>query len=136
MPAKSDNLVARHEYILQRLQETGTVSIDELRTTLGASIATIRRDLEDLESRSLLKRTRGGAVRIGPLFYEPFRNDSSFQDRVSSFAEEKRRIGLAAAKLVSKGQMVALTGGTTTEVVRSLKVLTDISIITNTVNVA
>jgi DeoR family transcriptional regulator of aga operon len=56
---------------------------------------------------------------------------------VSSFAEEKRRIGLAAAKLVSKGQMVALTGGTTTtEVVRSLKVLSDISIITNTVNVA
>ena len=137
MPPKTDNLIARQEYIIQRLQETGAVAIDELCTTLGASIATIRRDLEDLESRSLLKRTRGGAVRIGPLFYEPFRNDSSFQDRVSSFAEEKRRIGLAAAKLVSKGQMVALTGGTTTtEVVRSLKVLTDISIITNTVNVA
>src|SRR5579864_7336974 len=137
MPAKSDNLVARHEYILQRLQETGNVAIDELCTTLGASIATIRRDLEDLERRSLLKRTRGGAVRMGPLFYEPFRNDSSFQDRVSSFGEEKRRIGLAAAKLVSKGQMVALTGGTTTtEVVRSLKVMSDITIITNTVNVA
>jgi len=137
MPPKTDNLIARQEYIIQRLQETGAVSIDELCTTLGASIATIRRDLEDLESRSLLKRTRGGAVPIGPLFYEPFRNDSSFQDRVSSFAEEKRRIGLAAAKLISKGQMIALTGGTTTtEVVRSLKVLSDISIITNTVNVA
>jgi DeoR family transcriptional regulator of aga operon len=137
MPAKSDNLVARHEYILQRLQETGTVAIDELCATLGASIATIRRDLEDLESRSLLRRTRGGAVQIGPLFYEPFRHDSSFQDKVSSFAEEKRRIGLAAAKLVSTGQTIALTGGTTTiEVVRSLKVLSDISIITNTVNVA
>jgi DeoR/GlpR family transcriptional regulator of sugar metabolism len=137
MPRNSDNLIARHEYILGRLQETGGVEIDELCTTLGASIATIRRDLEDLESRSLLKRTRGGAVRMGPLFYEPFRNDSSFQDRVSSFAEEKRRIGLAAAKFVSTGQTVALTGGTTTtEVVRSLKVLSDISIITNTVNLA
>ena len=137
MPAKSDNLVARHEYILQRLQETGAVVVDELCQTLGASIATIRRDLEDLESRSLLKRTRGGAVPIGPLFYEPFRNDSSFQDRVSSFAEEKRRIGLAASKLVSTGQTVALTGGTTTiEVVRSLKIMNDISIVTNTVNMA
>jgi DeoR family transcriptional regulator of aga operon len=137
MPAKSDNLIARHEYILQRLQETGTVSIDELCATLGASIATIRRDLEDLESRSLLRRTRGGAVPLGPLFYEPFRNDSSFQDMVNSFAEEKRRIGFAAAKLVSKGQTIALSGGTTTtEVVRSLKTLSDISIITNTVNVA
>jgi DeoR/GlpR family transcriptional regulator of sugar metabolism len=137
MPPKTDNLIARQEYIIQRLQQTGAVAIDELCTTLGASIATIRRDLEDLENRSLLKRTRGGAVPISPLFYEPFRNDSSFQDRVSSFAEEKRRIGLAAAKLVSTGQTVALTGGTTTtEVVRSLKVLSDISIITNTVNVA
>ena len=137
MPAKSDNRIARGEYILQLLQETGTIAIDGLCTTLGASVATIRRDLAGLESRSLLKRTRGGAVRIGPLFYEPFRNDSSFQDRVSSFAEEKRRIGLAAAKLVNSGQAVALTGGTTaTEVVRSLKVLSDISIVTNTVNVA
>ncbi len=137
MPAKSDNLIARHEYILQRLQETDAVSIDQLCTTLGASIATIRRDLEDLESRSLLRRTRGGAAPIGPQFYEPFRNDSSFQDRVSSFAEEKRRIALAAARLVSAGQTIALTGGTTTtEVALSLKVLSDISIITNTVNVA
>jgi DeoR/GlpR family transcriptional regulator of sugar metabolism len=137
MPAKSDNLIARHEYILQRLQETGTVAIEEIYTALGASIATIRRDLEDLESRSLLRRTRGGAVPIGPLFYEPFRHDSSFQDRVSSFANEKRRIALAAASLVSTGQTVALSGGTTTtEVVRCLKVLTGISIITNTVNVA
>src|ERR1700744_2996843 len=137
MPAKSENLIARHEYILQRLQETGAITVDELCATLGASIATIRRDLEDLESRSLLRRTRGGAVPIGPLFYEPFRNDSSFQDKINSFAEEKRRIALAAAGLVSAGHTVALSGGTTTtEVVRSLKVLSDISIITNTVNVA
>ena len=137
MPPKSDNLIARHDYILQRLQATGTVAIDDLCTTLGASIATIRRDLEDLEKLSLLRRTRGGAVPIGPLFYEPFRNDSSFQEKVNSFAEEKRRIALTAAGLVSTGQTVALSGGTTTtEVVRCLRALTGISIITNTVNVA
>lgn len=137
MPPKTDNLVARQEYILRQLQETGTVVVEELSGRLGASIATIRRDLEDLESRSLLRRTRGGAVAIGPLFYEPFRHDVSFQDRVSSLAEEKRRIGIAAAKLVQTGQTVALSGGTTTtEVVRSLKSLSGITIITNTVNVA
>src|ERR1700732_1607749 len=137
MAPKTDNLVARQEYILRRLQETGAVEVDELCNTLGASIATIRRDLEGLESRSLLRRTRGGAVPIGPLFYEPFRHDTSFQDKVNSFAEEKRRIAIAAAALVSTGQTVAITGGTTTtEVVRCLRVLTGISIITNTVNVA
>ena len=137
MANKTDNLVARQEFILRSLQETGSVSIDDLRAALGASIATIRRDLEDLENRSLLKRVRGGAVPIGPLFYEPFRHDASFQDKITSFAEEKRRIARVAAGFVQTGQTIALSGGTTTtEVVRSLKVLSDISIITNTVNIA
>lgn len=137
MAGKTDHLVTRQEFILKQLQEVGTVSIDELCQKLAASIATIRRDLEDLEARSLLKRVRGGAVPFGPAFYEPFRHDASFQDRVSSFADEKRRIARAAAELVKPGHTVALSGGTTTtEVVRSLKVLSNISIITNTVNVA
>jgi len=126
MSRKTDNLVARHEYILRRLQEMGGVEVDELCNTLGASIATIRPDLENLEGRSLLKRTRGGAVPIGPLFYEPFRHDSSFQDKVNSFTDEKRRTALAAAGLVTTGQTVALSGGTTTtELVRCLRVAGD-----------
>lgn len=137
MPAKNENLVSRQEFILRRLQETGSVTVEELCATLGASIATIRRDLEDLESRSLLRRTRGGAQPIGPLFYEPFRHDASFQDKVSSFAEEKRRIALAAAELVEAGQTIAISGGTTTtEVVRSLKMISGITLITNSINVA
>lgn len=137
MPAKTDNLVARQEYILRRLQESGSVVVDDLCTTLRASIATIRRDLEDLEKRSLLRRTRGGAVSLGPLFYEPFHHDASFQDRVNSFAEEKRRIAMAAAALVQAGQTIAISGGTTTtEVARALQSLSGITIITNAVNVA
>jgi len=116
MARKSENLVARQEFILPRLQEAGTIAIDELCTALNASLATIR---------------------IDPLFYEPFRHDASFQDKVSSFAEEKRRIARTAAELVQTGNTVALTGGTTTtEVVRSLKRLSGITIVTNTVNVA
>jgi DeoR family transcriptional regulator of aga operon len=138
MPAKkTHNLVARQEYILRRLQESGSVVIDDLCTTLRASIATIRRDLEDLEKRSLLRRTRGGAVSLGPLFYEPFHHDASFQDRVNSFAEEKRRIAMAAAALAQAGQTIAISGGTTTtEVVRALQSLSGITIITNAVNMA
>jgi DeoR/GlpR family transcriptional regulator of sugar metabolism len=137
MTRKSDSTATRQEFILKTLQEAGNISIEMLCTTSGASIATIRRDLEDLEGRSLLKRVRGGAVPIGPLFYEPFRNDASFQDKISSFAEEKRKIARAAAATVLTGQTIALSGGTTTtEIARSLKSLSGISIITNTVNVA
>ena len=137
MADRLENLVARQAQILNLLQASGSVSIDELCANLQASIATVRRDLQDLESRSLLRRTRGGAVLIEPLFYEPFRHDPSFQDLVGSFAEEKRRIARAASELVKNGETVALSGGTTTtEVVRSLRLHTGITILTNTVNVA
>jgi DeoR/GlpR family transcriptional regulator of sugar metabolism len=134
---KWDDLLARQEAILHALQASGSVAIESLCFSLKASVATIRRDLQDLEQRALLRRTRGGAVAIGPLFYEPFRNDSSFQEKVGSFAEEKRRIARTAASLVVKGNTVALSGGTTTtEIARSLTAMEGITVITNTVNVA
>jgi DeoR/GlpR family transcriptional regulator of sugar metabolism len=137
MPGKFETVTARQEFILHRLQEIGEVNIEELCASLETSTATIRRDLDDLERRSLLRRTRGGAISISSLFYEPFKHDLSFQDKVGTFAAEKRRIAQAAAELVHPGNTVALSGGTTTtEVVRYLKLLRGITIVTNAVNVA
>jgi DeoR family transcriptional regulator of aga operon len=137
MKVRTGDLAARQATILQMLQSSGSVSADGLCETLQTSIATIRRDLKELEDRNLLRRTRGGAVMMGPLFYEPFRHDSSFQDKVGSFTDEKRRIAREAARFVKEGDTVALSGGTTTtEVVRSLMTVPGITVITNTVNVA
>ena len=137
MPGKVESGSARQEFILRRLQETGEISVEELCASLDTSTATIRRDLDDLEQRSLLRRTRGGAISISSLFYEPFKHDLSFQDKVGTFAAEKRRIAEAAAELVGPGATVALSGGTTTtEVVRYLKLRRGITIVTNAVNVA
>jgi DeoR/GlpR family transcriptional regulator of sugar metabolism len=137
MSNRPENLSSRQILILDLLQASGSVSVDELCSKLQVSVATVRRDLQDLEKRAFLRRTHGGAVLIEPLFYEPFRHDPSFQDLVGSFPEEKRRIARAASELVENGNTVALSGGTTTtEVVRSLRQHTGITVITNTVNVA
>jgi DeoR/GlpR family transcriptional regulator of sugar metabolism len=123
--------------ILTALQKSGSVSVEDLSTELQVSHVTVRRDLDTLESQGLLRRTHGGAVSIEPLFYEPFRNDRSFQAQVEKFADEKRRIGRAAAKLINKGDIIALTPGTTTtEVIRGLPLNHDITVVTSTVNVA
>ena len=137
MSTVPNGLQERQEAILQILQSSGSVSIESLCGSLQASIPTIRRDLKHLEGRGLLRRTRGGAVTMGPLFYEPFRHDLSFQDKVGSFVDEKRRIAVAAARLVNPGDTVALSGGTTTtEVMRTFITMQGITVITNTVNVA
>ena len=127
----------RFNAILKRLRQEGTVTVELLGAELGASMVTIRRDLDRLEHDGLLQRTHGGAVSIEPLFYEPFKNDRSFQAHLGKFSEEKRRIGRAAAALIEKGDTIALTPGTTTlEVIRGLPLNQNITIVTNTVNIA
>ncbi len=127
----------RSEKILRALQQSGSITVEELCTILNVSIATARRDLQELESRGLLRRTHGGATTVEPLFYEPFRHDSSFRDQIELHADEKRRIAMAAADLIADGDTISLTAGTTaTEVVRALRHRSGITVVTNTVNVA
>ena len=137
MSERSDKQATRAAAILKELRQTGSASVEALSESLQVSLATVRRDLEALEESGLLRRTHGGAIPIGPLFYEPFRQDESFQVQVERFADEKRRIALAAADMVSPGDTIALTAGTTTtELVRCLHADGEITVVTNTVNVA
>lgn len=127
----------RFHAILAGLQENGSVAVDDLSRQLGVSVVTIRRDLDLLEQQGLLRRTHGGAVSIEPLFYEPFRKDRSFQAQVERLANEKRRIGRAAAALISPGETIAITPGTTTaEIIRGLPLDGKVTVVTNTVNIA
>jgi DeoR/GlpR family transcriptional regulator of sugar metabolism len=133
----SDKQVLRMNKILTALQQNGSVSVEELSEQLHVTVVTIRKDLDALEGQGRLRRTHGGAVSMAPLFYEPFRNDRSFQAQVEKFADEKRRIGRAAAALINEGETIALTPGTTTtQVIRGLPLDQKITIVTSTVNVA
>lgn len=135
--APSSKQQSRLTAILGKLQQVGEVTVDSLSAEFGVSLMTIRRDLDQLAREGLLKRTHGGAVSIEPLFYEPFKNDNSFQAQLEKMADEKRRIGRAAAALVSRGETIALTPGTTTmEVVRGLPLNHKLTVVTNTVNIA
>ncbi|RZU40796.1 DeoR/GlpR family DNA-binding transcription regulator [Edaphobacter modestus] len=123
--------------ILEHLRKSGNVTVESLSEKFGTSLVTIRRDLDQLQNDGVLQRTHGGAALLEPLFYEPFKNDRTFQAHLESFSDEKRRIGQAAAALVEKGDTIALTPGTTTlEVIRGLPLNQNITVVTNTVNVA
>lgn len=137
MTDKTGKQDVRITAILQRLRRDGSVSVEQICHDFDVSVSTIRRDLQDLEERGLLRRTHGGAVTLEPLFYEPFKLDRSFQDQVGSFPEEKRRIAQAAAGLLREGDVFSLTAGTTTtEIARSLPPRGHFTLVTNTINVA
>jgi len=105
---------ARLSAILEQLATGNAVDVSGLAKELGASPATIRRDLATLERQRLLERTHGGAVAHAVSYELPLRYKGV------RFAEEKRRIAAAAAGRVTEGMAVGLTGGTTaTEVARA-----------------
>jgi DeoR family transcriptional regulator of aga operon len=126
----------RADQILKELRRKGSVSLDELIAELGASPASVRRDLSKLEARGLVRRKHGGAMLIEPLLYEPFRYDSLFQKREQHRTAEKRRIGLAAAELIRDNEAVGFTAGTTTtHAARILRNRHNIRVITNAINI-
>ena len=122
---------ARLSVILERLSDGGSVAVTDLAANLGASPATIRRDLVHLEQQRLLARTHGGAIAHAVSYELPLRYKSVRQ------AEVKRRIADEAAGYVSEGMAIGLTGGTTaTEVARALADHGKLTIVTNALNIA
>jgi DeoR family transcriptional regulator, aga operon transcriptional repressor len=130
-------VTARATAIVEEVLREGEVSVEALAARLGVSLATVRRDLAALERQGLVRRTHGGATAVNPVAYDAFRPDSTFREQEGRHAEEKRRIGLAAAELVRDGEAIGLTPGTTTtQVARSLRHRRGITVVTSTVNVA
>jgi DeoR family transcriptional regulator of aga operon len=130
----------RQGTLLDALAAREHLRLEEIVELLGASPATVRRDLEDLASQQLLVRTRGGAAAITGLHDLPVRY------RGARNATQKVRIARAAGQLIASGAIVGLNGGTTTAAVaheiglRADLVSTPqrpgVTVVTNALNVA
>lgn len=97
----------RDEVILHQLRAAGRVSVRELSDRLGVSEVTIRKDLDSLEGRALLRRVRGGAV--VPAGGE----EGAFADRMRIDASVKRALAKQVATLVEDGDAIAIDSSTT-----------------------
>ncbi|MFI7493977.1 DeoR/GlpR family DNA-binding transcription regulator [Kocuria sp. M4R2S49] len=98
----------RREGILHLLETGESVTVAELVEKLGASEATVRRDLVQLDQQGALRRTHGGARRLA------LRGVTTpFAARTGINTQGKRRIAAAAAGMLAHGESVVLDGGTT-----------------------
>jgi len=123
--------------ILEEVLSRGRVPVAWLSDSLAASPATIRRDLVALERKGLLRRIHGAAVAAEPVLDKSYHSDSQFQAQMQHMAEEKRRIGVVAAKLVEDGMVIAFGAGTTTtQVARALRPARDVTVVTNSIGIS
>lgn len=109
MATRMASSAQRQARLLDHLRSEGFADAQGLTDTLDVSIATIRRDLNELEARGLLKRMHGGAAIINQTT-----RDYMTPVRQLRNAEEKARIGMAAAELIVEGDAVLIDSGTTT----------------------
>ncbi len=123
----------RHAYILDRVRADGGVRVADLVRELEVSDMTIRRDLELLHEQGLLEKVHGGATTVpASALFEP-----GFSAKVALQQEAKEAIADAAAALVSPGQAIAISAGTTTyAVARRLLDVPRLTVVTNSVPVA
>lgn len=98
----------RRNQILERLYVDGYVRTRALVQELDVSDVTLRGDLQELERRGRLIRTRGGAM--AP---QASTGKSTFDARLMRNKGAKQRIALAAAQFVRGDQTVIFDAGTT-----------------------
>ncbi len=122
----------RRGVILEELGSVGSVSVAELSKKLGVSDMTIRRDLEELSGRNLLRKVHGGAIPVSRSA-EPH-----FEQKRRLKRAEKMAIARAAQGFVNDGDTVAFSAGTTTWHVASTLYAghRDLTFVTNSTNVA
>lgn len=126
-------LEERRDQIVKVVAERGRVSTKELSDLMGTSVVTIRSDINELANRGLLVKTHGGALSFSKVTnYEP---PSAIKSM--SMVEEKKRIAKCAASLIVPGDVVILDAGSTTfEIAKCLEQKTDITVVTNDLQIA
>lgn len=122
----------RHQQIIDLISQQRTVKNTELMERFNISIETVRRDLEELEEKGVLRRVYGGAVINTVLGSEP-----EYTSRTQDHHREKCAIAAAAAALIHPQDTVYLGVGTTVQsMVRYMKQLGEVTVFTNALRTA
>lgn len=117
----------RQAKIVELLQTQNFVDIRTLIERFDISVATVRRDLGELEAAGLLRRTHGGAVTTNQVA-----QDKTNAARLVWNREEKAAIAAVVSGMIVDGDTVLLDAGTTAlEVARKLAGRKSLTVISN-----
>lgn len=116
----------------EMLARKGTVRVNELSRFFRVTEVTIRSDLDAMARERLLVRDRGGAIA-----HTSTSLSTAFEKNAVEHAEQKRRIGRAAAGLVENGETIILDAGSTImEMARNLTGQKSFTVVTTALNIA
>lgn len=125
--ARQSRQFARQRAITEAVMSEGAVRIEQLAERFQISLMTVHRDLDELESRGILRKSRGVATALSTSLVE-----SSDVYRLGQQAREKDAVALAAMEFVEPGQAIFLDDSTTVlRMARHLSGKAPLTVITN-----
>lgn len=117
----------RQKAISETVMAHGAVRIEELAVRFRISQMTVHRDLDELQSRGLLRKSRGVATALSTSLVE-----SSDVYRANQQIDVKRSLAEAALELIEPGQAVFLDDSTTVlQLAKRLPEKAPLTVITN-----
>lgn len=93
----------RMEYILQELEDKGSIRVVDASKQLECSEVTIRNDIQKLEELGLLNRTHGGATKIGAQVMVMYNADNVYKN-----ADKKQKIAEKAYEYIEDNDTIIL----------------------------
>lgn len=100
--------IARRQMIAEAVMAEGSMRIEDLTERFGISLMTAHRDVDELVSRGLVRKTRGIVSAAATSLIE-----SSDVYRANRQASEKKMIAAAAMQFIEPGQAIFLDDSTT-----------------------
>jgi len=129
--ARQSRQAARQRAITEAVMKAGAIRIEELAERFEISQMTVHRDLDELEARGLLRKSRGIATALSTALVE-----SSDVYRAGRQLAEKEAIAQAALDFIEPGQAIILDDSTTTlHLLPHLRAKKPLTVITNTLTV-
>jgi DeoR/GlpR family transcriptional regulator of sugar metabolism len=123
----------RTDLIEAFIREHKYADLNTLATRFSGSLSTVRRALDQLEARGVVRRHHGGASLIEA---DAFAQEFDFVARNQRQTDEKVAIARLIAEQVKPGMTVILDGGTTTYSVAHLLAEKRLQVITNSIPIA
>lgn len=124
---KTERLMQMADFISQKT----TVTLEELEKKFGVSIYTVRRDVEELVKKGIVKKFYGGVS---------FNNNSvaslvEFEGRNTIYHEQKLKIAKAVANTIHENDVIFIDAGTTTMYIADYIKEKNLTVITNNIYV-
>ncbi|MFC6181359.1 DeoR/GlpR family DNA-binding transcription regulator [Lactiplantibacillus daowaiensis] len=122
------DVMQRQKYILDQLNQQGTIKIADISKQIDVSRETIRKDVYNLDKQGLVQAIRGGATLPQSV------SETKYGKRQHEAVSEKNQIAVNALRLIHDGESIFLDYGTTAfQVAEEIKhsQLHNLTVITN-----